>query len=234
MVALIWLLIIVAVSLVAIRVGATALVLTGLSRDVAEFQAYSAFLGVGFTTSEAELVVNNPVRRRIVRDLMLAGQVGLTCIVVPVVVTFVKQDTFAGGLRQLAVMGSGVVALWFIAASRPVRRAIDRSIAWTVEHVGHFNPVDYHTLLRVREGYSVEEVRVPAGHPLVGRALGESRPKDAGVQVLGVLRADGAFVGTPGSGVRIEAGDTLTVYGREASIAALAGAAPAAPVELHA
>ena len=49
------LLIIVAVALLIVRIGATALMMTGLSRDVAEFQAISCFFGVGFTTNEAEI-----------------------------------------------------------------------------------------------------------------------------------------------------------------------------------
>ena len=60
------LLVIALVSLLAVRVAATALMMTGLSWDTASFQAYSAFFGVGFTTKEAELVVNHPVRRRII------------------------------------------------------------------------------------------------------------------------------------------------------------------------
>src|SRR5690349_8336460 len=132
MIALLWLLIITAVSLVVVRVGATALLLTGLSREVAEFQAYSAFFGVGYTTHESELIVSHPVRRRIIRDLMLAGHVGLTCVVVPVVVTFVKQDTFLGGLKQLGLMAVALLVLWVIVSSRPVRWTIDRSIGWTL------------------------------------------------------------------------------------------------------
>ncbi len=45
------LLIIIIVALVIVRIGAKALMMTGLSRDVADFQAISCFFGVGFTTS---------------------------------------------------------------------------------------------------------------------------------------------------------------------------------------
>ena len=48
------------VSLLVTRVAAIALSVTGLSRESARFQARSAFTGVGFTTSEAESVVNHP------------------------------------------------------------------------------------------------------------------------------------------------------------------------------
>ena len=62
--ALIALLVIVLLSLLAVRLGANALVLSGMSKSAAQFQAASAFFGTGFTTNEAELVVNHPVRRR--------------------------------------------------------------------------------------------------------------------------------------------------------------------------
>ena len=43
-----------AVAYLAVRAGTLALVRTGLSRESASFQAQSAFMGVGFTTSESE------------------------------------------------------------------------------------------------------------------------------------------------------------------------------------
>ena len=78
MIALFTLLVIILVSVIAIRIGATALELTGLSNEIASFQAHSAFSGVGFTTQEAESIVSHPVRRRIIRVLFLAGSAGIT------------------------------------------------------------------------------------------------------------------------------------------------------------
>ena len=67
MYALISLLIVIVVSIIIVRIGAVALEMTGLSRELATFQAQSAFSGVGFTTSESEHVVSHPVRRKIIR-----------------------------------------------------------------------------------------------------------------------------------------------------------------------
>lgn len=77
MVALATVLVVLLVSLLITRVATVALTLTGLSREVARFQARSALSGTGFTTSEAEAVVNDPVRRRIVMALMLVGSAGI-------------------------------------------------------------------------------------------------------------------------------------------------------------
>ncbi len=77
MVALFTLLSIIAVSIVVNRIATKALEHTGLSTEAARFQSYSAFTGTGFTTEEAEGVVNHPARRRIVMALMLLRNAGL-------------------------------------------------------------------------------------------------------------------------------------------------------------
>lgn len=76
MVAIASLLVIVTISVVVTRVATSALELTGVSRELATFQARSAYTGVGFTTEEAEAVVTHPIRRRIVLNLMLLGNAG--------------------------------------------------------------------------------------------------------------------------------------------------------------
>ena len=60
-------------SFLIVRAGAIALMMTGVERQRANFQALSAFSRAGFTTREAELVINNPRRRRIISWLIILG-----------------------------------------------------------------------------------------------------------------------------------------------------------------
>ncbi|MDD5355458.1 MAG: potassium transporter TrkA, partial [Candidatus Omnitrophica bacterium] len=78
MIALFSLLIIIIMSVVVVRIGSIALELTGLSPEIASFQAQSVFSGVGFTTQESEAIVTHPLRRRIIRILILFGSAGVT------------------------------------------------------------------------------------------------------------------------------------------------------------
>jgi hypothetical protein len=64
------------------RIAATALALTGLSREAARFQVRSAFTGTGFNTREAEKVVDHPVRRQIIMLLMIARSAGVVSIII--------------------------------------------------------------------------------------------------------------------------------------------------------
>src|SRR3954447_8896033 len=93
------------ISVIATRVGAAALVLTGLSRDVAHFQARSAFLGVGFTTTESEAIVNHPVRRRIAGGLIVVGNVGIVSAGASLVLSFTRA-TGSQAAERAAVLAA--------------------------------------------------------------------------------------------------------------------------------
>ena len=65
MTAIFSLLVVLTISFLITRLGTAALTLTGVSHELARLQAVSAFTGVGFTTTESELIVEHSVRRRI-------------------------------------------------------------------------------------------------------------------------------------------------------------------------
>ena len=117
MIAVVSLLFILTVSLLITRIATVALQLTGLSKASAQFQARSAFTGVGYTTSEAENTVSHPVRRRIVMLLMLLGNVGLVSVLSAVMLSFLAGDESRFGVR-VGLMGGGLVLLWLFATSK--------------------------------------------------------------------------------------------------------------------
>lgn len=82
--------------------------LTGLAAESARFQARSALTGVGFTTSEAESVVNHPVRRRVV---MLLGSAGVITAIATLMLSFVNTGGRQTALRGVTLMGGLLVVL---------------------------------------------------------------------------------------------------------------------------
>src|SRR4051794_10388871 len=125
MAALISVFVVLAISIVVTRVGAIALTHTGLSLEVARFQARSAFLGVGYTTSESESIVNHPVRRRIAAGLILLGNAGLVGGVASLVLSFTHASN-AQAVQRFAILAAGLGALLLLVRSRPVDRAMSR------------------------------------------------------------------------------------------------------------
>lgn len=114
MLAIVSLLAIVTLSVVITRVATVMLTATGLSRDIARFQARSAFSGAGFTTNESESVVNHPVRRRIVLQLMLLGAAGVVTSLTSLLLSFTDATEQQTALRLLVLVGGS----WACGCSR--------------------------------------------------------------------------------------------------------------------
>jgi len=215
-------LVIIAVSVIVTKVATIALAHTGMSREMARFQARSAFTGVGFTTNEAESVVNHPVRRRIVMMLMLLGNAGIVTVISSLIIGFV--NTRAEGpaiLPRIAILAAGVAALWMLANSPMVDRVLNRAINRALKRWTTIDVADYGELLHLRGDYRVGELRVEKGDWMQGETLEGLGMRDEGVNVLGIERADGSYVGTPRGKTCLEAGDVIIVYGRTEAITRL-------------
>ena len=214
------LLVIVTVSLIVTRIAMVALTLTGLSPEVARFQARSAFSGAGFTTAESETVVNHPVRRRIVLLLILMGNAGLVTAIASLLGSFLGADTTAA-LQRAVVLAAGLVGLWLLASSAFVNRTMERGIERALRRFTRLDVHDYVGLLRLTGAWRVAEVDVDDGGWLDGQRLVDLDLPEEGVRVLGIHRTDGRYVGAPRGTTRLVAGDTVVVYGREDVVAEL-------------
>ena len=220
MIALIGLLAVVAVSALIVRIGTVSLAMTGLSRDVAAFQAQSAFSGVGFTTAESEAIVGHPVRRRICRMLMLMGTAGVTSVVATLIVTFTQKSDQDLTVRLLGV-ALGLLALYALSRS-PIFNAVLNWLirkalkAWTKLEIR-----DYEQILQVAKGYSISQIIVEPNDWLANRTLRRLHLRREGVVVLSVTRRDGMMLGAPTLDTLIVGGDTLICYGQEENLTRL-------------
>jgi hypothetical protein len=219
-VALATVLVVMLVSLLITRVATVALTLTGLSREVARFQARSALSGTGFTTSEAEAVVSHPVRRRIVMALMLVGSAGLVTVIASLMLSF----TGAGhgqALHRVLLLIAGLTVVWLLARSRWVDRRLSWLIARVLQRYTTLDARDYAALLHLAERYAVGELAVREDDWLAGRRLDDLGLRDEGVVILGLTLADGTWVGAPTSETHIHAGDRVVAYGPAAQLGEL-------------
>ena len=205
--------VVVAASLLITRVGAVALMLTGMSRESSRFQARSAFFGVGFTTTEAEAVVGHPVRRRIIAWLILLGNAGVVSVLGTLLISF-RSDT-NDTLVRVVVLLAGLLLLALLAASRPVDRMLTRLIRRALGRFSDLDVRDYSAVLELEGGYTVAELMVEDADWIAGRHLGDVTLRDEGVVVLGVHRRGGTYIGAPDGDTVVRPGDVLTVYGRE-------------------
>jgi K+/H+ antiporter YhaU regulatory subunit KhtT len=209
------LLIVLGISLLITRVAATALSMTGLSHQAARFQARSAFTGTGFTTGEAESVVEHPVRRRVIMWLMIVRSAGLISIILSLILSFVGSGGTSDRLDRLLWMIAGVVLLWSLANSKWLDRYLQRWVRRALTRWTDLDTRDYEELLALSSGYTVTEFAVEEDSWVAGRTLDDCQLAEEGILVLGVQRNDGRYVGAPRRDTKINGGNVLILYGRE-------------------
>jgi hypothetical protein len=216
MLSLFSLIVIVSFSMLITKIAAVMLVHTGLSEQIASFQARSAFTGVGFATSEAENVVNHPVRRKIIMSLMLIGNAGVITAMASLMLTFISTEQ--NGISwpvKMAILLASVAFLWFIASSKAINRFLSRFISRALKKYTRLNVRDYSTLLHLTGGFAITELKVEKGNWLAGKKMKNARLSDEGLNVLGIQHKDGSFLGVLNGETEIRQDDILLIYGKE-------------------
>lgn len=213
---LISLIVIFTLSVLITKIATEALIHTGLSKQAAKFQARSAFTGVGFTTSEAENIVNHPVRRRIVMSLMLIGNVGIISAVASLMLTFVDTGNgTATSITRIMIIIASLLALWLISRSKWVERILAKIIKKALEKFTSLKVRDYVELLDLRGEYEITVIEVKEGDWIENQRVGELKLWQEGINLIGIQRSDGNYLGTPKSRTRIKTKDQLILYGRK-------------------
>lgn len=211
-------LIVLLLSLIVARVVTVALTLTGLSPEVARFQARSALSGTGFTTRESESIVGHPVRRRIVMVLMLARNAGLTGAIASLVLSFTGSPTTQEALTRLGVIAAGLAGLWIIARSRAADRMMSRIIRRLLNRYTEIGASDLVNLLDISGDFTIQELALDEDDWPVGKTLADTELHEEGILVLGIRRESGNYLGAPTPDTEFQTGDQVVLYGRSKRI----------------
>ncbi len=216
------LMIIVTLSILTTRVATLALIHTGLSGQVAKFQARSALTGVGFATRESEKVVTHPVRRRIIMVLMLLGNVGIISVLASLVLTFLdEQASTLEWTYRLAALTVGLGLLWWVSSSAIVDQWLSRWVNHLLKKYTEIDVKDFSGLLHLSNGYKISEMMVEKDHWMTGKTLTELKLRQEGLNLLGIEKNNGNYIGLPHGDMTISDGDLLILYGKDEALSSL-------------
>lgn len=211
MIAALTLILIFAVSFFLIRVASVALRLTGLSGSNARFQAMSALTGTGFTTTEAELITNYPIRRNIIAGLMLLGNLGIVSIISTTMISFVRIDAdFQAVMTQLAWMVGGTILFFTVMLNPFVDRTLCGLIRYILKKHTFLGGRHYNRLLQLGDKLSVSEHQFFDSEPVAAAQL-QTRFED--ITILAVKRSTGETQPFSEALSPICPGDSLIIFG---------------------
>jgi hypothetical protein len=204
-------LLVIFVSFLIIRTAAIALMMTGLDEKRAKFQALSAFSGTGFTTKEAESVINHPKRRRIVSWLMILGNAGIVTVMVTATSSLVNSKGYHLPIDIILLL-VGILLIYKIATNRGFIRRWESFIEDKFVKSRVLEEGVTEELLHLIEGYGLVRVMVTERSPLVGGSVAEHKLTEKEILVLGIERGK-AWIPVPKSAETIQSGDKLIAYG---------------------
>lgn len=198
-------------SFLVVRAASVALMMTGMEKNKARFQALSAFSGTGFTTKESESIINHPRRRQIIRYLMIMGNAGI----VTVIVTATSSMATSRGYQlpiNIVILIAGVFLIYKVATYKKFTRRWEKFIENKLIKSPVFEEATTEDLLHFLEGYGLVKKIVGPNSSLNGKTLTKSHLREKGAVVLGIER-EKTWIPVPKAAEKIVIGDRLVVYG---------------------
>jgi hypothetical protein len=199
--------------------GSIALEATGMERRKARFQALSALTGTGFTTREADDVVNHPSRRLIAGWLMFLGSVGIILfllIILAILVIGIKPGTQLSPalIVALAIPPFVLIVLYWIGV---LDKAGTKIVNW-MKRSAYFTPeLSTREMVHQAGDYSVARLTIGRKAPEVGRKISNTSLAKHKITILAIERGDKTLP-FPEAKETVQAGDHLLCYGETAKI----------------
>jgi len=210
------LLVAILVSFIVVRIGGFALQLTGIEPDVARFQALSAFSGTGFTTREAERVVGNRTRRRIVTILIILGNAGMVTVIATLVASFTQVSGYTWFFIRLAIIIGGIFGLYqLIIRSNFGQRILDRLQRPVINRILREAPA-VEEIFHVEKDWAISLVMIKGSSNIIGLSVADITAEED-IEVLAIDRA-GTYLTRPNWDEKIMEGDQLLVYANRKSV----------------
>jgi hypothetical protein len=186
--------------LVILWAGAIALEATGMERSKAFFQALSALSNTGFTTRQAEDIVEYPRRRYIVSWLIFFGCVGITAFLF-LMILYVKAGIAAPSTTHIGVIVGSIVLFIIL-----IWTGVIRWLANGILKLFHKGPVNVETLHQAQD-YGVVRIKITEKDK-IGLTIDKFK-----VTVLAIERGD-KVITSPKDTEPVQAGDYLLCYGK--------------------
>lgn len=186
--------------------------MTGLTDEKARFQVISLLTGTGFTTKEAELIMQHPTRRRLAQFLMILGYLGF--FVGTSLLVNILQNPFTTQIVGNAIIF--IVVIFVLIRSPLVKRNFDRIIERIVMRWGYSRTKSKHKMYRMitrAKGYGIFSIIIDEDSALAGVTILNSNLKPNDMIILNIDKGD-EFIGFVKRDYVLEKGDNILIYGK--------------------
>ncbi|WCN39576.1 TrkA C-terminal domain-containing protein [Aneurinibacillus uraniidurans] len=192
-----------------IEISTMLLQMTGLRREVARFQAISLLTNTGYTTSESEMIIGHPARRRIASFLIIFGTISLT-IIISFMISFLVSS--AVHLSDLGIGLAILVGALFLLRSSFFHGLLHRHVGGRFDrYYVHHKSIE--EVFHVDSEYVMRQFDITEGHDhMTNVPLKELNLAQQDVKIMNIKRNHHIIKNPTGSTVLLP-GDKVLVYG---------------------
>ena len=205
-------LIVIFVSFLVVSAAGIALMMTGMEENRARFQALSAFTGTGFTTKDAEIVVNNPRRRRIITWLMILGNAGIVTVIVSATSTIVSSEGFWLPIA-IAIIIIWIFIVYRIVSRRGLTRRWEEFVQNRLFNRKFFHETIVEELFLIANDYGLVRIIATNDSLLLNSSAMEEKVNKKNFMIVGINRGN-RWISLPEDYEAIRKNDRVILYGR--------------------
>jgi len=199
--------------IVIVEIAAIALNMTGLDMRKARFQALSAITATGFTTEEAEDVVKDGKRRRIIMSLMIIGFIIWASLTSLIINAFIASHKLVPTIIQLSALLVVFVVVLYLARYRPFVKRFRGVVSSYLARRTTLERKSIDEVLRLAQGYGIAEISLTKGSKNIGLSLKDTSFRQMDILVLAIER-DNEIIPAPHASDILKENDTLICYGK--------------------
>jgi hypothetical protein len=199
--------------IIVVEISSSLLIISGLDKKIARFQAISMLTATGFTTKESELILRHPIRRNIGMFLILFGVFSLAVLISSI--SKIMEQNFR--IPQMVMITTGMLLILVTVKNKPVMKLLSRKFHQHLRQEFELHELPIEEVLYTGEEDMVSKISIFAESRAVDQPVVEMFNPDDDFLLLFVQRGS-EKIRHQCMKLTLQEGDILFVYGSKTSI----------------
>ncbi|PSL34390.1 hypothetical protein B0H99_109118 [Planomicrobium soli] len=205
-----FILIYLSIMLLVIEIATMLFVATGLKKQIARYQVISMLTATGFTTDEASLIIDHPIRRKISATVILFGYFSLA-VMISSIASLLSNDL---RINNMLVFVGALFVILMILRSGKVKKFLVAKFEHELDEEYDLEDWPLKTALSLKEEDMVALVDIKEGSKYDSLRAEELIMKDADLHLLFIRRGD-EILRKDLFNEKLQVGDKIMIFGEK-------------------
>ncbi|MBS4195396.1 hypothetical protein [Lederbergia citri] len=193
-----------------VEISATFFVFTGLDKHIARYQAISMLTNTGFTTDEAKLILDHPIRRKLSSFLILFGAFSLA-VIISILSAYLANDVH---VLQISIVMVSTAIFFILLKTKFVRAFLEKRLHEELENTYELDELPLNEVLYLNKDEGLIDIPFHTASSYLDENYSTLLSDNENIRILFVKR------GTNNIRYHIEkekikSGDLLYIYGNK-------------------